>query len=286
MLLALVLASLVLALLYCPTAPTTTLSLTYLPPPDPQNACPSPCIILCVDSRSSQASAVASSSVLKVLPISASALGTMAGGAADCLYLIDFLSHHIPQVHKVPGDRLATLLSDACYSRIPADPNSQSGLSVGTMICTFTELPYHLASPTDRFYSAVPKLDPTSQHLLPTIYYVDNTGVRERILVTCVGSGAEIATGVLDRAIVAANARNKLPVQAAMANDPLYRLYRTNAAVVCTHGEAVDMAERAVAAATRRDGYSGGIVQVFQIRVVDGAAKWRRVRVRDVGASS
>jgi 20S proteasome alpha/beta subunit len=216
----------------------------------------------------------------------------MAGGAADCFYLSDFLSRHI--VPTPPLRELALLLSSALYSRRTSDPNA--GLSVGTMLSGFERLPFYLASPTDDFYPPEPApgcepshpgAGPLTTHLLPLVTYLDNSGRQERVFSCCVGSGGDIASSILDVEVARLSRKHDEAAREAGREDADFELRRRNVCVVATHEEALDAALKAVSGAARRDGYSGGIVQAYQIRSGRGKGKdevkWRRVRVVDVG---
>lgn len=131
-------------------------------------------IIAAVDSRASIGSFVGSKTVQKVLPVSKTILGTMAGGAADCSYWIRFLRHE-SKLHELTHDgramsvaRASRLLSSVLYANRGLD------LSVGTMIMGYDK--------REGF----------------SIYYIDNTGVRIKGDMFAVGSGSTFALGILD----------------------------------------------------------------------------------------
>jgi hypothetical protein len=117
-------------------------------------------IIAAVDSRASLGSFVGSKTTQKVLPVNSHILGTMAGGAADCMFWIRKLKsqamlHELTEGCRMTVARASRLLSNALYQ------NRGLGLSVGTMIMGFDE-----DGP-------------------PRIYYVDNTGVRIKGTTSC-----------------------------------------------------------------------------------------------------
>lgn len=131
-------------------------------------------IVAAVDSRASLGNFVGSKTVQKVLPIHKCMLGTMAGGAADCSFLIRKLKAEAELFELTHGYRMSVarasrLLSDALYA------NRGSDLSVGTMIMGF---------------------DPDGS---PRIYYVDDSGARIEGDMFSVGSGSTFALGILDR---------------------------------------------------------------------------------------
>eukprot|EP00574_Skeletonema_japonicum_P009318 CAMPEP_0201724490 /NCGR_PEP_ID=MMETSP0593-20130828/8235_1 /ASSEMBLY_ACC=CAM_ASM_000672 /TAXON_ID=267983 /ORGANISM="Skeletonema japonicum, Strain CCMP2506" /LENGTH=1274 /DNA_ID=CAMNT_0048215771 /DNA_START=54 /DNA_END=3875 /DNA_ORIENTATION=+ len=131
-------------------------------------------IIAAVDSRASIGSFVGSKTTQKVLPVSKTILGTMAGGAADCSYWIRWLRNE-SKLHELTHDgraisvaRASRLLSSVLYANRGLD------LSVGTMIMGYDK--------RDGF----------------SIYYIDNTGVRINGDMFAVGSGSTFALGILD----------------------------------------------------------------------------------------
>ena len=131
-------------------------------------------IIAAVDSRASIGSFVGSKTTQKVLPVSKTILGTMAGGAADCSFWIRFLRNE-SRMHELTHDgraisvaRASRILSTILYANRGLD------LSVGTMIMGYDE--------REGF----------------SIYYLDNTGVRIKGDMFAVGSGSTYALGILD----------------------------------------------------------------------------------------
>jgi 20S proteasome subunit beta 5 len=131
-------------------------------------------IIAAVDSRATLGSFVGSKTTQKVLPVNSHILGTMAGGAADCMFWIrklksEAMLHELIEGYRMTVARASRLLSNALYENRGLD------LSVGTMIMGF---------------------DPEDGP--PRIYYVDNTGVRIEGDLFAVGSGSTFALGILD----------------------------------------------------------------------------------------
>jgi 20S proteasome alpha/beta subunit len=232
----------------------------------------------------------------------------MAGGAGDCYYFIDYfkrhLSHLLPQEIKkeAPASSknssrnlsvsdIARLFSEGLYERVGSGEDDEGGLSVGTMISGFQNLPYYSASPSDEYYNPPDCNPPYKQlahtrnklFLTPLIFYVDSSGNCERVLKTAVGSGQTIASALLDTLVSEANQKYAAAINSKCVNDPLYRLYRTNVAVTATDDEAISMIFKAVRCSTQLDNYSGGIIQVYQIKQDGrGGGKWRRVIVKDV----
>lgn len=130
-------------------------------------------IVVCVDSRASAGSWIASQSVKKVLEINSYLLGTMAGGAADCQFWQRWLGsqcrlYELRNKERISVSSASKVLANVMYQY------KGSGLSMGTMICGYT------------------KFDK------PEIYYVDSDGSRVPGSMFCVGSGQTFAYGVLD----------------------------------------------------------------------------------------
>jgi 5'-3' exonuclease/20S proteasome alpha/beta subunit len=186
-------------------------------------------IVVAVDSRASLGGFVGSKTTQKVLPIHSHMVGTMAGGAADCMVWIRKLrceASYYEAMHE--GRRMSV----ACASRILAHAlynNRQFDLSVGSMIMGFDE-------------------DDDSN---PSIYYVDNTGLRLRGDCFAVGSGSVLALGILD-------------------TERRYDMRRD---------EAIGLGIKAIRHATLRDAYSGGYINVFLLTAEQG---WVRVFAQDI----
>ena len=131
-------------------------------------------IVAAVDSRATLGSFVGSKTTQKVLPINSHVLGTMAGGAADCMYWIrkmrcEAALYKLTEGRRMPVAQCARMLSNCLYA------NRGLGLSIGTMIMGF---------------------DDTS--ITPKIFYVDDTGVHLEGDMFAVGSGSTLALGILD----------------------------------------------------------------------------------------
>lgn len=134
-------------------------------------------IVAAVDSRASLGNYVGSKTTQKVLPINRCMLGTMAGGAADCMFWIRRLASEAA-LHEVSFDgrrmsvaRASRLLANALFQ------NRGGGLSIGTMIMGY---------------------DSDDDSSPPRIFYVDNTGMRIEGDMFAVGSGSTYAQGILD----------------------------------------------------------------------------------------
>jgi len=141
---------------------TTTLAFRY------KGGC-----IVCVDSRATAGSYIASGTVKKVIEINPYLLGTMAGGAADCQYWETYLGiqcrlHELREKERISVAAASKYLSNLVYGY------KGMGLSMGTMICGW---------------------DKTG----PALFYVDSDGTRLKGDVFSVGSGSTFAYGVLDQ---------------------------------------------------------------------------------------
>ncbi|GBG24541.1 Proteasome subunit beta type-5 [Hondaea fermentalgiana] len=133
-------------------------------------------VIVSVDSRASQGSYIGSQTVKKVIEINPYLLGTMAGGAADCL----FWERNLGMQCRMFELRNKERISVAAASKLLANTMNYykgMGLSMGTMITGWDKRG-------------------------PQLFYVDNDGTRLKAdgdkPFFCVGSGGTYAYGVLD----------------------------------------------------------------------------------------
>jgi len=129
-------------------------------------------VVLAVDSRATGGMFIGSNEVKKIIPINKFMVGTMAGGAADCVYWERYLSmmcriYELRNKERISLAAASKLLSNILYNY------KGMGLSLGVMICGY---------------------DKTG----PGIYYVDNDGTRTSGEKFSVGSGSMYAYGVLD----------------------------------------------------------------------------------------
>lgn len=129
-------------------------------------------IIIAVDSRASMGSFVSSESVKKVIPVNDRIIGTMAGGAADCLYWENYLGYEIKLYELNSGEKMSVAAASKLFSSILYEYRGQ-GLSIGSMIAGSDDSGTHL-------------------------YYCDNEGNRIKGDRFSVGSGGTYAYGVLD----------------------------------------------------------------------------------------
>jgi len=113
---------------------------------------------------------VGSKTTDKVIPITKSVIGTMAGGAADCSYFLRLLSAKIRYWETLEN---RTCSATRCAHVLASMLREQRGLSVGTMIMGFDQKS-------------------------PLISYVDDTGVCAHGRIFAVGSGSAYAISTLD----------------------------------------------------------------------------------------
>jgi 20S proteasome subunit beta 5 len=129
-------------------------------------------VIIAVDSRATQGSVISSQTVKKVIEINPFLLGTMAGGAADCMFWQRYLGMQCRLFELRTGKRITVraaskILGDILYSY------KDKGLSVGTMIAGW-------------------------DNSGPGLFYCDSDGQRTKGSIFSVGSGSLYAYGVLD----------------------------------------------------------------------------------------
>jgi len=130
-------------------------------------------IIVCVDSRASMGSYIASQTVKKVIEINPHLLGTMAGGAADCQFWERYLGMQC-RLHELRnGERISVGAAAQILANTVSNYRGR-GLSMGTMIAGWDKT------------------------LGPSLYYVDNDGIHLSGKMFCVGSGGTFAYGILD----------------------------------------------------------------------------------------
>jgi len=131
-------------------------------------------IVVCADSRATGGQYIGSRGVRKIIPINKFLLGTMAGGAADCVYWERVLAercrlYELRNREPISVAAASKLLVNMLYNY------KGMGLSLGVMICGWD----HKKG--------------------PNIYMVDNDGRRLKGNMFSVGSGSVYAYGVLDK---------------------------------------------------------------------------------------
>mmetsp|Transcript_67894 Transcript_67894/g.162511 ORF Transcript_67894/g.162511 Transcript_67894/m.162511 type:complete len:281 (-) Transcript_67894:336-1178(-) len=130
-------------------------------------------IIIAVDSRASMGSYVGSQTVKKCIEITPFLLGTMAGGAADCMYWERHLGRLCRLYELRNKERITTAAASKLLHNIMYGYKGY-GLSMGTMIAGW------------------------DKDLGPNLYYCDSEGTRVKGDKFSVGSGSPYAYGVLD----------------------------------------------------------------------------------------
>lgn len=129
-------------------------------------------VILAVDSRATGGQFIGSNSMKKIVEINDFMLGTLAGGAADCVYWDRVLAKEC-RLHEL---RNRERISVAAASKIMANIINHykgMGLSMGMMLAGYDKKG-------------------------PGLYYIDSEGSRTTGKVFSVGSGSLYAYGVLD----------------------------------------------------------------------------------------
>ncbi|KAI8038612.1 proteasome subunit beta type-5 [Drosophila gunungcola] len=129
-------------------------------------------VLLAVDSRATGGQYIGSQSMKKIVEINQFMLGTLAGGAADCVYWDRVLSKEC-RLHEL---RNKERISVAAASKIMANIAHEykgMGLSMGMMLAGYDKRG-------------------------PGLYYVDSEGSRTPGNLFSVGSGSLFAYGVLD----------------------------------------------------------------------------------------
>eukprot|EP00270_Netrium_digitus_P015731 TRINITY_DN5564_c0_g1_i2.p1 TRINITY_DN5564_c0_g1~~TRINITY_DN5564_c0_g1_i2.p1 ORF type:complete len:275 (+),score=59.02 TRINITY_DN5564_c0_g1_i2:105-929(+) len=129
-------------------------------------------IVVAVDSRATMGAYISSQTVQKVIPVHKHLVGTMAGGAADCLFWLRNLSkqcrlHELQNKRQISVTGASKLLANTLYSY------RGMGISIGTMMAGW---------------------DSTG----PRLYYIDSEGSRYEGKRFSIGSGSTYAYGVLD----------------------------------------------------------------------------------------
>lgn len=125
-----------------------------------------------MDSRASMGPFVSSDEVRKVIEISDSLLGTMAGGAADCMFWEAYLSMQCRLYELKNGEKPSVAAASRMFTNL-VYYYRKYGLSIGAMVAGY---------------------DKTG----PNLFYVDDSGNRLKGNIFSVGSGSTYAYGVLD----------------------------------------------------------------------------------------
>ncbi|XP_076175394.1 proteasome beta5 subunit [Ptiloglossa arizonensis] len=129
-------------------------------------------IILAVDSRATGGQFIGSSSMKKIVEINDYLLGTLAGGAADCVYWDRLLAKECRMYELRNRERISIAAASKLLSNAVYDYKGM-GLSMGMMLAGWDKRG-------------------------PGLYYVDSEGTRTIGKVFSVGSGSIYAFGTLD----------------------------------------------------------------------------------------
>ena len=209
-------------------------------------------VVICVDSRATMGTFVSSNAVQKLIPIYPSTpgpkrstssdtkvaiVGTMAGGAADCLFWERLVSSEA-KARLLSGKKLtARIVSKMLCEHL--ERYKGRNLSVGSLICGASECEG------------------------ASLFCVDSDGGRVEGQVFSVGSGSTFAYGVVD-----ADLAKRL--KGRPANDKVY----ANILEEMGQLEVIDLAKRALYFATHRDGASGGIIRAFVVEAGQWNPVW------------
>ncbi|XP_043264549.1 proteasome subunit beta type-5 [Colletes gigas] len=129
-------------------------------------------IILAVDSRSTGGEFIGSSTMKKIVEINDYLLGTLAGGAADCVYWDRVLAKECRMYELRNRERISIAAASKLLSNMVYQYKGM-GLSMGVMLAGWDKRG-------------------------PGLYYVDSQGTRTPGKVFSVGSGSVYAFGTLD----------------------------------------------------------------------------------------
>nr|AGM32352.1 proteasome subunit beta type-5-like protein [Coptotermes formosanus] len=129
-------------------------------------------VVLAVDSRATTGNFVASHNMKKIIEINDYLLGTMAGGAADCVYWDRVLTKQCRMYELRNRERISVAAASKLMANMVYNYKGM-GLSMGMMIAGWDKRG-------------------------PGLYYVDSDGTRTKGKVFSVGSGSVYAFGVLD----------------------------------------------------------------------------------------
>lgn len=129
-------------------------------------------VIVAADSRATGGEYIGSQTVKKIIVINKYLLGTMAGGAADCVYWQRVLAERCRIYELRNRERISVAAASKLLANILYNYKGM-GLSLGVMICGWDKRG-------------------------PGLYYVDNEGNRLSGSLFSCGSGSTYAYGVLD----------------------------------------------------------------------------------------
>lgn len=189
-------------------------------------------VILAVDSRATGGQFIGSQSMKKIVEINNYLLGTLAGGAADCVYWDRVLAKECRLYELRNKERISVAAASKIIANISHEYKGM-GLSMGMMLAGFDKRG-------------------------PQLYYVDSDAARITGKLFSVGSGSVYAYGVLDSGyrwdLTDEEAQGK-----SFESDHCYELI----SLIYILSE---LGRRSIYHATHRDAYSGGIVRVYHIK--------------------
>ncbi|XP_015602055.1 proteasome subunit beta type-5 [Cephus cinctus] len=129
-------------------------------------------VVLAVDSRATGGQFIGSQSMKKIVEINDYLLGTLAGGAADCVYWDRVLAKQCRMYELRNRERISIAAASKLLSNMVYNYKGM-GLSMGMMLAGWDKRG-------------------------PGLYYIDSEGTRTSGKVFSVGSGSVFAYGVLD----------------------------------------------------------------------------------------
>lgn len=129
-------------------------------------------VLIAVDARATMGPFISSNDVRKVIEVNDFILGTMAGGAADCMFWEKYVAMQCRLYELRTGEKPSVAIASMMLCSIMRQYRGY-GLSMGTM---FTG----------------------SDKTGASLYYIDNDATRLRGKLFAVGSGGTFAYGVLD----------------------------------------------------------------------------------------
>jgi len=129
-------------------------------------------VLIAVDARATMGAFISSNNVRKVIEINDFLLGTMAGGAADCMFWEKYVAMQCRVYELRNGEKPSVAMASMMLASIMRQYRGY-GLSMGTM---FTG----------------------SDKTGASLYYIDDDATRLRGRMFAVGSGGTFAYGVLD----------------------------------------------------------------------------------------
>lgn len=208
-------------------------------------------VIVAVDSRASQGTYISSQTVQKVIPITDKLLGTMAGGAADCLFWQRNLGSQV-RLHELRNkERISVAAASKLLANNMMSYKGKVAKLMLFLVLNLLSLIYVVFTGAGlSMGTMVTGYDTTGAQL----YYIDDDGTRLKATRSqpyfSVGSGSTYAYGILDTE------------------------YKWDLSIE----DAVKLGRRAIYHAGHRDGASGGMNNVY---VVAGE-KWEKLEPIDV----